>query len=49
MDKEDKITNKNILDSRKEPKFESERVSQALFNTPCEVLNNWRRRSTADA
>lgn len=38
MSKEIRIVNKNIVDLRREPKFESERVSQALFNTPCEIL-----------
>lgn len=33
-----KIVNKSIVDLRKEPRFQSERVSQALFNTLCEVL-----------
>lgn len=44
MDKEVKVVNKSIIDLRKEPKFESERISQALFNIPCEILregNEW--------
>ncbi len=40
MDVEVKTVNKNIADLRREPKFKSERLSQALFNTPCEVLSD---------
>jgi len=33
------IVNKNIVDMRAEPRFQSERVSQALYNTPCKICD----------
>jgi len=53
MSKVIRIINKNIVDLRREPKFESERVSQGLFNAPCKILElneekGWAKVQTPD-